>query len=73
MNVRYEYVCILRTHPAQAMRVMHAQGAQDKTNTTMTTAAILASFHSLLRECCFTKVDFLELSLFRSLNTHIIQ
>lgn len=41
------------------MRVTHAYGDQESTNTMMTTKAIFASFHSVLMDCCWSSVDFL--------------
>lgn len=41
------------------MRVTHAYGDQESTNTMMTTKAIFASFHSVLIDCCWRRADFL--------------
>lgn len=46
-------------YPAQEMSVTQAYGDQERTKTTMTTKAIFASFHSLLMDFCWIRVDFL--------------
>lgn len=47
------------SYPAQEMSVTQAYGDQERTKTTMTTKAIFASFHSLLMDFCWIRVDFL--------------